>query len=117
MTRPTLVARPGRPPIDEATAARLERAADAAGAGGTPPSPPGPSRAKPPAPAGAVPRVERKGRLRADGSRVGAGEAARLVVYVPPTLADALALEAFQTRRDRGELVAEALAEWLARRR
>lgn len=59
--------------------------------------------------------VLRKGRLRADGSRTPARVLRRLTVYIAPELGDALDVAALSAKRDKGDIAADAIAEWLAK--
>lgn len=54
--------------------------------------------------------IELKGRIRADGSRVGAGLARKMTIYLPLEVAQELEMEKVQRRMDFGAIVAEALA-------
>lgn len=56
-----------------------------------------------------LPLVRRRGRILADGSRRGAGIAAKLTAYLPPERARALEQRATAERKTLSELVDEAL--------
>lgn len=61
--------------------------------------------------------VQRKGRLRADGSRTAGSTLLRLTVYVQPDIGRALDVAAAASGRDRSSIIGEALTAWLAGRR
>lgn len=134
--RPTVVLRPRvAPPTEDAiraleakVEARQAMPATPVSAQPSMPSPP-PTADPPPAPTEASERpnahsrsydgrlVERKGRLRADGSRTAAATMLRLTVYVQPDIGRALDVAAAASGRDRSSIIGEALTAWLAGRR
>lgn len=57
--------------------------------------------------------VKRLGRPRADGQRVGEGEAAKVTYYVPPDVAAMIAMIAFRLGKTKSEVAAEALAAYV----
>lgn len=61
--------------------------------------------------------VERKGYLRADGSRSGArGHVRRMTVYFPLGLGKQLAVQAALAGRDMSDILSEALTDWMRNR-
>lgn len=57
--------------------------------------------------------VERKGRVRGDGSRSPASQRLRLTVYLDPTIGRRLDVFAASHGRERSQVIGEALAAWL----
>ncbi len=64
-------------------------------------------------PAGPRGIIQRKGRLRADGSRTEARTLRRLTVYLDPALAKTIERRAVETGLNKSEIAQAAFAAWL----
>jgi hypothetical protein len=113
MTKPMLQVRAPRPPVSDAAADALLRRMEALEH--VPALVPTPAPSTPTTTADAR-LVERRGRLRGDGSRAGARTVRRLTCYLPPELAQRLDVFAVTHGRDRSDVLADALDAWLERK-
>ena len=68
---------------------------------------------EPGTPAGSRGIIQRKGRLRADGSRTQARTLRRLTVYLDPAMAKAIERRAVETGLNKSEMAQAAFAAWL----